>query len=286
MRTRLLVVEDDDDIAVMLKLFFDPNEFEVMHASSGRAAIDMARTQMPHLILLDVMLPDIDGYDVCYMLRQVAFTRYIPIIFLSQRDQRANKIMGLALGADDYITKPFDVEELKLRVQGSIRRATRDSLHERRSGLPTGALVSDERSHRQTALHVGMELVFAIEGLDAFREVYGFIVADDVFALAAHTIRDAVQRIGTQDDFVGVEADRFVLMTYSEDPTRLVELIRSAFYQGSRAFYTDRDLQRGAMEIKRKARTTFVPLMTIQARASSHKNDHRPMISGQDQAIS
>ena len=139
-RKRLLVIEDDPDVAEMLLLYFGAYQYEIIHADSGRAGIEMARARFPHLILLDGMLPDMDGFQVCEAIRQTSFTRYIPILFLTQRDARANKVKGLALGADDYITKPFDIDELRLRIQAAINRATRESLHETRSGLPMGRL--------------------------------------------------------------------------------------------------------------------------------------------------
>ena len=122
---RLLLIEDDHDVAEMLIMYFSSHKYEVLHADTGVEGIEIARSKFPALILLDVMLPFMDGYDVCIRLRQTPMTKFIPILFLTQRDERAAKVKGLELGADDYITKPFDVDELRLRVQGSIRRATR-----------------------------------------------------------------------------------------------------------------------------------------------------------------
>src|SRR6185503_1536552 len=101
-------------------------------------ALALTRKSIPHLIVLDIMLPDMDGYAVCRELRTTTRTSHIPIIFLTQKDERADRIAGLELGADDYITKPFDIEELKLRVQNAINRAERESLTDPRSGLPSG----------------------------------------------------------------------------------------------------------------------------------------------------
>src|SRR4051794_25785019 len=106
---RLLVIEDDYDVAEMLLMYFTSHHYEVHHADSGMMGITMARSKFPEIILLDVMMPDIDGYETCRLLRQASLTKYIPIIFLTQRDERANRVKGLELGADDYITKPFDL---------------------------------------------------------------------------------------------------------------------------------------------------------------------------------
>jgi DNA-binding response OmpR family regulator len=94
----------------------------------GQEALDKTRCGMPHLIVLDIMLPDIDGYEVCRTLRTNTRTSHIPVIFLTQKDERSDRLQGLELGADDYITKPFDIEELKLRVQNAIARSERESL--------------------------------------------------------------------------------------------------------------------------------------------------------------
>ena len=95
---RLLVIEDDYDVAEMLVMYFSAQQYEVYHADSGHMGISMARTKYPQLILLDVMMPDIDGYETCVLLRQASLTKYIPIIFLTQRDERSNKVKGLELG--------------------------------------------------------------------------------------------------------------------------------------------------------------------------------------------
>ena len=119
---RILVVEDDFDISNMLRIYFQSQDFEVTVAPRGGEALELCRRQLPHVIVLDIMLPEMDGYEVCRRLRSNLRTSHVPIIFLTQRDERSDKIAGLELGADDYITKPFDIEELRLRVQSSIRR--------------------------------------------------------------------------------------------------------------------------------------------------------------------
>src|SRR5260221_14549306 len=144
-KKRLLIIEDDVDVAEMLVIYFTSQGYEVLNALTGNDGIAAARAKFPNLILLDVMLPDMDGFDVAKALRTTTLTKYIPITFLTQRDARADKVAGLELGADDYITKPFDVEELQLRIQGSLRRSTREALQDPRIGLPTNALIEEMR---------------------------------------------------------------------------------------------------------------------------------------------
>src|SRR3970040_1843159 len=140
---RILVVEDDFDISNMLRIYFTGQGFEVSVAPRGGEALELTRKSLPHLIVLDIMLPDMDGYAVCRELRTTTRTSHIPIIFLTQKDERSDRIAGLELGADDYVTKPFDIEELKLRVSNAIMASKRQNQLDPKSGLPTGRLIED-----------------------------------------------------------------------------------------------------------------------------------------------
>ncbi|MGQ9887943.1 MAG: response regulator transcription factor [Aggregatilineales bacterium] len=262
MATRLLAVEDDYDVAEMLVTYFSRQGYDILYAEDGLRGIEMARLYFPNLILLDVMLPLMDGYEVCRRLRQVSSTRYIPIIFLTQRDERAAKIRGLELGADDYITKPFDVDELRLRVTASLRRAARASLREARTGLPTGPLVAEEIARRANVNYAALRLTIA--GFDAYRDVYGFIAADEAFGFAAHSIQSVVRSEGTPDDFIGVEGNAFVVLTHAPDPTELEMRIKAQFNLGVKAFYTFADVDRRGLVVHNgPAGETLVPLMRL-----------------------
>src|SRR5512143_2807566 len=134
-KARLLIVEDDVDISNMLRIYFTAQGYDVDAALRGGDALEKTRQSMPHLIVLDIMLPDINGYEVCRQLRTTMRTSHIPVIFLTKKDEHSDRIQGIELGADDYNTKPFDIEELKLRVQNAINRAAQQSLTDPRSGL-------------------------------------------------------------------------------------------------------------------------------------------------------
>lgn len=244
---RLLIIEDDYDVAEMLVMYFSSHQYEVHHADSGSMGIEMARTRYPQLILLDVMMPDIDGYETCRQLRQASFTKYIPIIFLTQRDERANKVKGLELGADDYVTKPFDVDELRLRVQGAIRRATRENLHESRTGLPTGELVHEELERRPYLDEPFTDLRLGLEGFKAYCDVYGFLAGNEVFGFAAKTIQQVISEQGTADDFVGVLDDYFVILTETKNAAGIEAAIKRKFSEGVKAFYSFADIERGGL---------------------------------------
>ncbi|MEJ2264372.1 MAG: response regulator [Anaerolineales bacterium] len=156
-KARLLIVEDDFDISNMLQIYFTGLDYAVDIAPRGSDALEKTRQKMPHLIVLDIMLPDIDGYEVCRILRTNTRTSHIPVIFLTQKDERSDKLQGLELGADDYITKPFDIEELKLRVQNAIARAVRESLTDPRTGLPSGRLIEEQLRQMELELQQAAE---------------------------------------------------------------------------------------------------------------------------------
>jgi len=154
---RLLIVEDDFDIAKMLQIYFNSLGYEIFLAPRGSEALGKTRQNMPHLIILDIMLPDIDGYEVCRCLRTQPRTSRIPIIFLTHKDERSDKIQGLELGADDYVTKPFDIEELRLRVKNAIARSERENLTEPCTNLPTGRLIEDQLRQNYSQRKLGFD---------------------------------------------------------------------------------------------------------------------------------
>src|SRR5512145_1109375 len=173
-KARLLIVEDDTDISNMLRIYFSGQNYEVDTALRGGDALEKTRQNLPHLIVLDIMLPDIDGFEVCRILRTNIRTSHVPIIFLTQKDERSDKLAGLELGADDYITKPFDIEELKLRVSNAIARSERESLTDPQTGLPSGRLIEDQLRHI-IRLKDWAFMDIRINHFSAFKDVYGFI---------------------------------------------------------------------------------------------------------------
>lgn len=248
-KKRLLVIEDDNDVAEMLIVYFTGQGYEVLHALTGKDGINLARSRFPNLILLDVMLPDIGGFDVCKTLRTTTLTKNIPTIFLTQRDGRSDKVTGLELGADDYVTKPFDIEELRLRVQSSLRRSTRELLHDPRTGLPTEALIADAR--KQIEGQTGWtKLDICLSGLKDFRDQYSFIAADEALAFAAQSIIGVTSRQGTTADFVGMAGvDQFTLLTRATDVAGLTQTLAAEFKDGIKKLYHFADSERGYLLI-------------------------------------
>jgi diguanylate cyclase (GGDEF)-like protein len=261
---RLLVVEDDLDIANMLKIYFTGLKYDVDVANRGRDALEKTRQVLPHLIVLDIMLPDIDGYEVCRTLRTNMRTSHIPVIFLTQKDERSDKLQGLELGADDYITKPFDIEELKLRVQGAIRRSERESLTDPRSGLPAGRLI-EEQLRRIIREQNWALLDVRINNYESFKDVYGFVAGDDVMRFASMLVGEVVDELGTTSDFIGhAGGDNFIIITTNEAASNIRQKIKARFAEEIQSHYNFIDRQQGFIQAPTaEGGVEKVPFMTF-----------------------
>ena len=210
------------------------------------------------------MLPDIDGYEVCRNLRTNMRTSHIPVIFLTQKDERSDKLQGLELGADDYITKPFDIEELKLRVQGAIRRSERESLTDPRSGRPAGRLIEEQL--RRIIREKGWALLDAgVKNFEPFKDVYGFVVGDDVMRFTSMLIGEVVDELGDTSDFIGhAGGDNFIIITTEEKASAIKSRLKDRFDREVQTHYNFIDRQQGFMQSPAaNGATAKVPFMTM-----------------------
>jgi PleD family two-component response regulator len=244
---RILVVEDDVDIAEMLSTYFEQQGYEVFTAAFGEDALSITKDVLPDLAVLDIHLPDIDGYEVCRRLRANRRTEHVPIIFLTERSERIDRLMGLELGAVDYITKPFDIQELRLRVRNALRRASLGTLVNPITGLPTDPLI-DERLAALLREKDWALLSVGILGLRDFSDSYGFVASDDIVRAVALMIKNAAQESGHRDQFIGHvgEAD-FIIISTPSDVDALRDRIVSRIDQTVDYFYPleDREGKQG-----------------------------------------
>ena len=274
-KARLLVVEDDPDISNMLKIYFSGLDYDVDVALRGNDALEKTRQVLPHLIILDIMLPDIDGYEVCRNLRTSTRTSHIPVIFLTQKDERSDKLQGLELGADDYITKPFDIEELKLRVNGAIRRSERESLTDPRSGLPAGRLIEEQL--RRIIREENWALIdLRINYFSAFNDVYGFVAGDDGLRFSAMLLGEIVDELGTPNDFIGhAGGDNFIIISTDEATPKVIETLKERFDTEVQTHYNFMDREQGFVQITNaEGGVDKSPLMIMKAGTVSPK-EHR-----------
>ncbi len=264
----LLVVEDDADNSNLLRMYFSGHGYTVTVTLRGADAIAQARKHAPDLVLLDINLPDMDGFAVCKDLRQSPRTSHIPIIFLTERAGQNDRVAGLSAGAQDYIAKPYDLEELRLRVQNLIARAARENMLDPRTALPTGRLV-DEQVQRLTGQSGWHVLDCRIDTFRPFVDVNGFAAGDDVLKFAAHLIREVIDQAGTAQDFIGHPAnDHFLILSAAQDVPALTARLQERFNSDVRAHYSFMDLEQGYVLIRdNTGQTVQAPLMTLNVTA-------------------
>jgi two-component system alkaline phosphatase synthesis response regulator PhoP len=147
---RILIAEDERDVAELIRYTLDREGFEVVVATNGADALREARDSRPDLVLLDLMLPLVNGWELCRRLKQDPATRALPVIMLTARSEEGDKVLGFELGADDYVTKPFSTRELVARVRAVVRRARPPEAEERRHRIKVGDLLVDRQRFEVT----------------------------------------------------------------------------------------------------------------------------------------
>lgn len=251
----ILVVEDDLDIADMLNAYFRVQGYDVLTVNWGEDGVRAAQTSNPGLVILDIRLPDIDGFEVARRLRSNRRTKEIPIIFLTEKRERNDRLRGLELQADDYITKPFDIQELRLRVRNAMQRSRQGSLTNPVTEMPEGSLVDETLAANLKRSDVVMQVV-SLKNLDRFREVYGFVATDDLLRAVSLMIRDALRDLGNGEEFVGhITNSDFVIITRPTQAAALKDRINKRLEQSFDYFYSDQDREIGTFRNRRLALT-------------------------------
>jgi len=252
-KSKILIVEDDLDVAEMLNAYFRVQGYEVFTVNWGEDGVRAAQTVLPDLLILDIRLPDIDGYEVARRVRTDRRTNEIPIIFLTEKRERIDRLQGFEVGADDYITKPFDVQELRLRVRNALKRVSQGSLTNPVSGLPEGPLVEERLSeviHKSgwALLHI------SINHLDSFREAYGFVASDDVLRAISLMIHNTMKETGSPEDFLGhMSPTDFAVVVSPSSLAPFQERIKSRLEQSLDYFYPIKDREQASLREDRLA---------------------------------
>lgn len=235
----------------MLNGYFRVQGYEVYTVNWGEDGVRASQTIQPDLIILDIRLPDIDGYKVAHRLRVDRHTQNIPIIFLTEKRDSVDILAGLELGVDDYITKPFDIKELRLRVRNVLQRAGQGSLNNPVSGLPDGSLVDE---HLSEILHKGNGsiLLVSLINLDVFRDQYGFVASNDVVRAVSLMIRNTMDEFSIEDDFLGhLTPTDFILVSRINHSQNLCKQVRTRIEQSLDFFYPINDREEVVVSDKR-----------------------------------
>jgi diguanylate cyclase (GGDEF)-like protein len=210
---RVLVADDDEDIRTYLEVTLSLNGFEVVEAWDGVDALEKARRGEPDVILLDVMMPRMNGLEVLRRLREDARTAHLPIVLLTARGQSTDTVEGLDAGADGYLTKPFDADVLLAHVRAALRRADQQSARNPLTGLPGNERILSELTER---LERGDQLALLYVDLDQFKpfnDHYGFLRGDEAIRATASLLQAVAAEHGDEHTFIGhVGGDDFVVV--------------------------------------------------------------------------
>jgi DNA-binding response OmpR family regulator len=268
-KQKIFIVEDDSDLSDMLTAYFRVQGYEVFNAARGKDAVQLIIETAPDIIVLDIRLPDIDGYEVCRQIRRSRRTRAIPVIFLTEKREREDKLSGLELGAVDYITKPFDIQELRLRVRNALRRSRLNTMVNPVTGLPEGPLVQERLEEMLTKPDWGIVLA-ELRGLNKFRDSFGFVAADDVSRAVTLMITNAVQENASSEDFVGHgDTGDFIVITSAGRAKQLADRCRMRLQPSIQFFYPAIERQRiNELPESERLSVNVVSLSSREARVS------------------
>jgi len=280
----ILIVDDEEDIANLVALNLADEGYETHMVHRGDDALDLAVKLRPDLIVLDLMLPGVDGVEVCRLLRKDPRTTTTSIIMLTARNLPTDRVAGLEAGADDYVDKPFDLDELLARVQGRLRRARQLRQTSPLTGLPGNF----EIEHRLDVLIADREpfaLLHAdLDGFKAYNDHYGFLRGDRAIVLTARVIGWAVADHGTASSFVGhIGGDDFAIVCDPDVARPIAESVVRSFDEQVANLYDPEERDRGYIQVAdRSGVVTRYPFLTISIGIAS--TEVRPITSAAEAA--
>jgi DNA-binding response OmpR family regulator len=250
MTERILVADDDPDILQVVRVNLELEGYEVETAMDGQEALDKAVAAPPALILLDIMMPRMDGLTALHRMRAHAATGNTSIILLTARGLPEDRVRGLELGADDYITKPFDVSELAARVKAVLRRTQAARDLSPLTGLPGNFRISQEIEDR-IASGATFALVHCdLDNFKAFNDHYGFMRGDEVIRFCGKALQEGGVAVGESDVFVGhIGGDDFVAIVSAEAAEQFCKEVIEYFDDGILDYYDTGDALRGYIEV-------------------------------------
>jgi diguanylate cyclase (GGDEF)-like protein len=247
---RLLLAEDDPHIREIVALQLKIAGYEVIEAADGADALGKAQTELPDLALLDVMMPGLDGYEVCRRLRASFLTRHIPIIFLTAKAELEDRLHGLGGGANDYVTKPFDMPELLQRVRNALEWSSTQRAASPLTGLPGNITIDAEVKQRLERGETFAMLMIDIDSFKSFNDRYGYSRGDQVIQALARILLDALQANGASDTFLGhIGGDDFIVLARPEVAEPIAERIVLEFDRMVPSHYDAEDRERGYVEV-------------------------------------
>jgi DNA-binding response OmpR family regulator len=271
---KLVIAEDDDAVAHLVAASLGDAGFLCLRARDGEQALNLVRSELPDALVLDVMMPKMDGIQVCKRIKGDVLLSRVPILMLTSLAGVENRVEGLDAGADDYLSKPFDLRELAARVKALIRQNRRERDRNPTTNLP-GSQAIEDKVHELLAAKEDFTLLYIdIENFRTYADVYGYRKADEVVAHTGRLILQRCRAIGDPPPFVGhLGGDDFMVICRGSEVERLREEVDEAFRASIPQLYTEDDMERGYIvlsdeqgEVRRaQIMSTSVAVLEVQA---------------------
>ncbi|HAX61300.1 MAG TPA: hypothetical protein DCX95_01895 [Elusimicrobia bacterium] len=268
---RILVIDDEISTAELLEVNLKSAGYKVEAAFDGEKALELIERGKFDLIILDIMIPKIDGYEICRRLRKKDTTMLTPIIVLSAKNKPVDKIAGLKLGADEYVTKPFDVEELITRIDSILKRTGHILSANPLTELPGNISIMQDVNRRLKNKETFAFVYLDIDNFKAYNDKYGFEKGDDVIKSTAGIIKQCV----SGDDFIGhIGGDDFILICAAGKVEIICRDIVDLFDKKIPQFYDIKDRERGfIVEKDRRGQSQQFPLMTLSIGITTNESE-------------
>jgi diguanylate cyclase (GGDEF)-like protein len=247
---RVLVADDEEDIRAFLEITLGLAGFEVLQARDGVEALELARSEVPDIVVLDVMMPRMDGLETLRRLREDARTEHLPVLLLTARALKQHAVEGLDAGADDYLSKPFDADELLARIRAAVRRADQQRSRNPLTGLPGNESILAELAER-----IGTTTPFALLYVDLdqfkpFNDHYGFLRGDEALRALSELLIEVRAELDDPRAFIGhVGGDDFVLILPPDLAEPTAKAICARFDGLSPGLYDTDEREAGYIEV-------------------------------------
>jgi diguanylate cyclase (GGDEF)-like protein len=271
---KILIIDDDREVSDLLEMTLSKDGYSLIRTGNGLIGYKLAKTHLPDLIIMDVVMPGMDGMTLCQKLRQDNHLRLVPIIILTGSRTRPNdKIAGLSVGADDYILKPFVPQELSARVKRLLKRTEEHMSVNPLTKLPGSVTLESEVVKLIESKTVFSLCYFDIDHFKAFNDSYSYREGDRVIRFLAGLISDVVYRLGNETDMVAhIGGDDFIVLTTPDKAQTIYDEVNKCFSLEMVKYYNREDMENGYVATtNRKGVHENFPIMTISAAAASNQ---------------
>jgi diguanylate cyclase (GGDEF)-like protein len=274
LQKKILLIDDSEFFSQYIGNILTEADYQFIRAASGKEGLKLVSTEKPDLVILDVVMPDLSGLEVCRILREAEGNNLMPIIMLTSQGNEADKLVGLELGADDYITKPFNKRELLSRVRNTLRRIDRNRSANPLTGLQGNIEIQAELISKIEGNKPFAVIYADIDNFKAFNDAYGFAKGDSAIKMTADILSDQIRYSGSPGDFLGhIGGDDFVMIVNPDNTDLICDGIISQFDRRICSLYNEEDLRSGRIVTsdRRGDRMEF-PIMTISLAVVSSEN--------------